>query len=91
MEEIAVKMRHAALEQICTLIGGFSGADGGRCATIPGNHQPAKVGHRDWTTGNPVRYVAVIKLPRDAPGRETRASILYLWIFEGEYKEEVVF
>ena len=53
-------MRHAALEQLCTLVGGFDGADGRRHATIPGTNRPAKVDRRDRTPRNPVGDVAVI-------------------------------
>ena len=84
-------MRHAALEQLCTLVGGLSGADGGRRATITRIHRPAKVGRRDWTPVHPVGDVAVIELPCDAPGWAPQASITYLWIFEGASEEEVGF
>ena len=82
-------MCHTALEKLCTLVGGFSGADGGRLAKIIGTHRTAKVGRRDWTHGHPVGDVSVIKLPRYAPGQAPRASIPYLWIFEGPSEEEV--
>ena len=36
------KMRHVTLDQLCTLVGGFSGADVGRHAIIPGTHWTAK-------------------------------------------------
>ena len=65
---IAIKMCHTALGQLCTLAGGFLCYDGGRCAIIPGTYCPAKVGHRDRTTGYPVGDVTVIKLPRDSLG-----------------------
>ena len=59
-------MCHAALEQLCTLVGGFSVSDGGRRATVPGTRRLDKVGHIYQTPGHPVGYVAVIKLPRNA-------------------------
>ena len=37
-------MRHAALDQLCTLVGVFAKADGRRRATIPETHSPSKVG-----------------------------------------------
>ena len=77
-EDISVEIRHTALEQLYTLFRGYAGAYGGRCATIPGTHRPAKVGHRDWTPGHHVGNVSVIELPRDAPVRAPRASIPYL-------------
>ena len=84
-------MHHATLEQLCPLAGGFAGSDGGRRATITGTHQPDNMGRRYWTPGHPVGDVAVIDIPCDAPGRAPRASIPYLWIFEGASKEEVGF
>ena len=86
MEDISVKMRHAALNKLCTLDGGFAGADGRRRAAIPVNYWPSKMGCRDWTPGNPVGDVFVIKLPCDIPSQESQASIPYLWIFEGAQK-----
>ena len=80
-----------ALKKLCTLVGVLSGFDGRWCATIPGTHRPAKVGRIYWTPGHPVGEVAVIDLPHDALGRSPQASIPYLWIFEGAFKEEVGF
>ena len=84
-------MRHTALKKLVALVGGFTEAGGGRSATIPGTHQPAKVGRRYQTLGHPIGDVAVIELLCNAPGRVPRASIPYLWIFEGASKEEVRF
>ena len=68
-KRFSVEMHHAALEQLFTLVGGFSGAGGGPRVTIPGSHQPAKVGPRDRTPGNPVGDISVTKLPCDTPGQ----------------------
>ena len=84
-------MRHAALERLCTLAGGFYGADGGRREVIPGTYRQANMGRRDWTPGHIVGDGAVIEIPCDAPSRAPRSSIPYLWIFEDAYKEEVGF
>ena len=84
-------MRHANLNKLCTLAGGFSGSNVGRRATIPGTYWTAKIGRRYRTPGNAVGDVTVIELPRDAPSQESRASILYHWIFEVSYEEEVEF
>ena len=84
-------MRHAALEQLCTLDGGLPGADDRRRATIPGTYWPAKMVRRDWTPVHPIGNVAIIKIPRDAPSRAPQASIPYLWMFEGVSEEEVGF
>ena len=74
-------MCHAALKQLCTLVGVFAIADGGQRANIPGTNLPAKVGCRDWTPGNHVGDVVVIELPRNAPVWAPQARIPYLWIF----------
>ena len=84
-------MRHAALEKLCTLVGGFSGSDGVRRSTIPGTHLPSKVVRIYRTPGHPVGDVAVINLPRDALRRAPRANIPYIWIFEGTSEAEVGF
>ena len=84
-------MRHTAIDKLCTLVGGFSGADGILRATITGTHRPDKVGRRYRTPRHPVGDVAVIELPCDAPGRAPRSSIPYLWIFEGESKKKLGF
>ena len=84
-------MRHIPLEQLCKLYGGFNGADVRQHAKILGTNQPAKMGRIDWTPGHPVGDVAVIKLSRNAPVREPRESIPYLYIFEGASEEEVGF
>ena len=76
--DIAVEKRHATLEQLYTLAGGFTVADGGWCAAIPGTYQPAKMGRRDWAPEHTAAGVAVIELPCDAPGRAPRASIPYI-------------
>ena len=88
---IAAKICHAALEQLCTLSGRFSGADGGRRASIPGTYRPSKMGRRYRTPGHDVGDVSIIELPRDAPIRAPQTSIPYLWIFEGASEEEVGF
>ena len=88
-EEISVKMCHATLKKVCTLDGGFYGADGRRCATITGNHRPDKMGCRDWTPQHPLGDVTAIELTCNAPSWAPRARIPYLWIFEGAPEEEV--
>ena len=84
-------MRHAALEKLCTLVGGFAGANGGRRATIPGTHRPDNMGRRYQTPEHPVGDVTFIELPRDALSPSPQASIPHLWIFEGASEEEVSF
>ena len=84
-------MCHAALEQSCTLYVGFSRTDVGQSATIPGTYQKSKLGHIYHTPGHPVVDISVIELPFDASSWAPRASIPYLWIFEGASKEEVGF
>ena len=79
-------MLHAALKKLFILAGGFSGVDGGWRVTITGAHCPNKMVHSDWTPVHPVVDVAVIEVPHDAPSRAPRASITYLWIFEGAYE-----
>ena len=88
---IAVKMCHAALEQLCTLTGRLSGADGGRCAVIPGTYWPANMVCKYCKPGYPVVYAPIIELPSDALSRPPRESIPYLWIFEVASEEEVGF
>ena len=78
-------MRHAALDQLCTLVGGFSRYYGIRRATISVTRRPSNVGRRDRAPVHHVGDVVVIELPRDAPGRAPQESIPYLWIFEGVY------
>ena len=56
-------MRHSALGKLFTLDGGFTGDDGRQSVTIPGTYQPAKMGRREWTPGNPVGNVAIIEIP----------------------------
>ena len=67
-------MHHAALEQLCTLVGVFAKTDGGRSAMIPGTHLPAKVFRRDCMPGHPVGDVAVIELPSRCPGLGTSSK-----------------
>ena len=86
-EDISVEMRHTALEQLYTLFRGYAGSYGGRGATIPGTHRPAKLGHIYWTPGHHVVYVAVIELTYNAPGWAPRAIIPYIFIFEVASKE----
>ena len=87
MEDISVKMRHAALKKLYNLAGELAGADGGKCVTIPETYWPAKMGRRYWKPGHPVGDIAVIELPHDAPSWAPRASIPYIWIFEGASEE----
>ena len=84
-------MRHAALERLCTLVGGFSRYYGIQRATIPVTHCPAKVVRKDRAPVHHVGDVIVIKLPRDAPGWAPRTRIPHLWIFEGASEEAVGF
>ena len=81
-------MHHANLEQLYTLVGGFSGADGGWRATIPGTHWPSKVDRRDQTPRHCVGDVSIIEMTRDALVQAPQAIIPYLWVFEGPYEEE---
>ena len=74
-------MSHAALEQFCTLVGGFAGADEKWRVTIPGTHLPAKASFRYQTPGYPVGDVSGISLPCDDLGRAPQAIIPYIWIF----------
>ena len=78
---IAIKMCHTALGKLCTLAGGFSGADGGHRATILGTYWQANMGRRYWAPGNLVRDVTVIDLPYNAPSQAPQEIIPYLWIF----------
>ena len=55
-------MRHAALKQLCTLVGGFTGADGGRHEMIPGTYWTDNMGRRDRTSGNSNGDISVIEL-----------------------------
>ena len=71
-------MRHAALEKLCTLDGGFSGADGEQRATILETHLPDKMVCRYWTPGNTVGDVTVIKIPQDALSQAPQLSFPYL-------------
>ena len=60
-------MCHTDHEQLCTLAGGLSGADGRRCAAIPGTYWPDNMERRNLTPGHTVVDADVIELPRDAP------------------------
>ena len=84
-------MRHAYLEQLFTLAGGFVRADGGLCATIPGTYFPAKMGRRYQGPVHTVGDVSGIELSLNALSRAPQASIPCLWIFECASKEEVGF
>ena len=59
-------MRHAGLDKLCTLVGGFYGANGKKGKTITGNHWPDKVGRRDQTHGHHVGDVlsSYLLMPR---------------------------
>ena len=75
----------------CVMLLSINYAPSGRHATIIVTRCQAKMGRIYYTPGHYVGNGAVIKLHRDAPIRAPRASIPYLWIFEGASKEEVVF
>ena len=64
-EWIAAKMFHVALKQLCTLVGGFTGADGGRHEMIPGTYWTDNMGRRDRTSGNSNGDISVIELTWD--------------------------
>ena len=81
------QMHHCTLYQLFILAGGFSRADGGQRAAIPGTYRSANMVGRNRTHGHPIVDVAVIKLPRYAQSRTPQASIPYIWIFEDASEE----